>query len=115
MTHRCLGALLLAATLASPVLAQQAPPTQGQRQPGPEEMRQIMQATMGAMVGVMGPMTEAVIEAQLNLMARPEAAERIAVFKRHLFDALVKKGFSAEQALQIVLTTAPPAASPSAR
>lgn len=102
----------LAAALAWPAQAQQPP---APRQPSPEEMRQIMQATMGAMVGVMGPMTEAVIEAQLNLLARPEAAERIATFKRQLFEALVKKGFSAEQALQIVLTTALPAASPSTK
>lgn len=105
-------AAALAAALCLPAQAQQAP---AQRQPTPEEMRQIMQATMGAMVGVMGPMTEAVIEAQLNLLARPEAAERIAAFKRQLFDALVKKGFSSEQALQIVLTTALPSAAPSGK
>lgn len=110
------SALALSAALAAacclPAHAQQAP---AQRQPSPEEMRQIMQATMGAMVGVMGPMTEAVIEAQLNLLARPEAAERIAAFKRQLFDALVKKGFSSEHALQIVLTTALPSAAPSGK
>lgn len=112
MAHRLLPVAALCAALCAPATAQQPPAA---RQPSPEEMRQLMQATMGAMIGVVGPMTEAVLEAQLNLLARPEAAERIAAFKRQLFDALVKKGFSAEQALQIVLTTAMPAASPSAR
>lgn len=47
-----------------------------------------MQATMCAMVSVAGLMTAAVIEAQLNLAARPETAERIASFKKNLFDYL---------------------------
>lgn len=111
-------ALVLACPLAA--LAQQkpasaAPPAAVPAKPTPEEMRQIMQMTMGAMVSVMGPMTEAVMEAQLNVAARPEAAERLAAFKKNLFDALVKKGFTPEQALQIVLTTQLPAAAPAAK
>lgn len=87
---------------------------QPQQPPSPEQMKQIMQATMGAMVSVMGPMTDAVIEAQVNAAARPETAEKIAAFK-NLYDALLKKGFNPQQALQIVVSTAPPAAAPSAK
>jgi hypothetical protein len=97
-----------ALALALPSFAQQ-------QQPTPEQMQQIMQATMGAMVSVMGPMTDAVIEAQLNAAARPETAERIAAFKKNLYDALLKKGFTPAQALQIVLSTAPPSATPSTK
>lgn len=82
-------------------------------------MKQVMQATMeatlGAMTAAMGPMTEAVIEAQLNSAARPETAERLAAFKKNLYDALLKKGFKPQEALQIVLVTSPPSASPSAK
>lgn len=74
-----------------------------------------MQATMNAMTAAMGPMTEAVIEAQLNSAAKPDTAERIAAFKRNLYDALMKRGFKAQEALQIVLVTPPPSASPSAK
>jgi len=108
--------LLLAATLmglfASVGLAQsQSPP----RQPSPEEMQKMMDATMGAMVPLMGRMTEVMIEAQLKIAGRPETAERLATFKKNLFDALIKKGFTAEQALQITLATAIPAAAPSGK
>jgi len=89
---------------------QQAP-----QQPSPEQMRAIMQATMGAMVSVMGPMTEAVIEAQLNVAARPETADRLAQFKKNLYDSLVKKGFTPADALQITIASNPPSATPAAK
>ncbi len=107
-----LAPFITALTLCTGALAQQPA---AQQPPSPEQMRQIMQATMGAMVSVMGPMTEAVIDAQLNLAARPETATRIATFKRNLFDALVKQGFKEDQALQIVIATSPPSASPSTK
>jgi hypothetical protein len=74
-----------------------------------------MDATMGAMVPMMGRMTEIIIEAQLKVAERPETAERIAAFKKNLYDALLKKGFKAEQAMQITLATAPPSAAPSGK
>lgn len=95
--------------------AAQAQQPQQQQPPSPEQMKQIMQATMGAMVSMMGPMTEAVIEAQVNAAAKPETAEKVATFKKNLFDALLKKGFNQQQALQIVISTAPPSASPSSK
>ncbi len=106
-----LAPFIVALSFSSGAFAQQA----AQQPPSPEQMRQIMQATMGAMVSVMGPMTEAVIEAQLSVAARPETASRIAAFKRNLFDALVKQGFKEDQALQIVIATAPPSATPSTK
>ena len=78
-------------------------------------MKLVMQATMGAMVPVMGPMTEAVIEAQLNSAAKPETAERIAAFKRNLYEALLKKGFNGQDAMHIVIATPLPSASPAAK
>lgn len=86
-----------------------------QKQPSPEDMQKMMNATMGTMVPMMGRMTEVMLEAQLKIAERPETAERVAAFKKNLFDALLKKGFNAEQAMQITLATAPPSASPSSR
>ena len=113
MSIRKLAALAAAALLTLPVHAQQEPAQKPA--PNPEQMRQMMQATMGAMIPVMGQMTEAVIEAQLSAAAKPETAERIATFKKNLYDSLLKKGFTPEQSLQIVLATAPPSASPGSK
>lgn len=99
---------VLVGTIAS---AQQVP----QKPPTPEQMREIMQATMGAMVSVMGPMTEAVLEAQMAHAAKPETAERLAAFKKNLYDALLKSGFNGRDAMQIVIATQPPSATPPAK
>lgn len=114
MNHtRKLIAGLMAATLCSGGFA--APPATLCPGTSPEQMKQLMQATTAAMVASAGPLTEAVIEGQLRSAVRPESAIRIAVFKRNLFEALLKQGFREEHALQIVIATEPPAASPGAR
>ena len=105
--------LLLAMLLLAPISHAQEPPAQ--RQPTPEEMQKIMDATMGAMVPMMGRMTEVVIEAQLKIAVLPETAERIATFKKNLYDALTKKGFTKAEALQIVMATDIPSAAPMAK
>ena len=102
------AAVLLTLGVCSAQAQAQAP----QKQPSPEDMQKIMDATMGAMVPMMGRMTEVTIEAQLKVAERPETADRIAAFKRNLYDALLKKGFSGEQAMQITLATSPPSAAP---
>jgi hypothetical protein len=62
-------------------------------------------AAMESMLPMLEKMTDATIAAQLNAAAKPETAERIAAFKRNLYDALRKKGFTTAEALQIVLST----------
>ena len=108
-----LAAVLILAAGAQSALAQAAaPPYKPQT---PEQMQQAMQdtmkAAMGAMLDVVGPMTEAAVNAQTATAAKPETAERLASFKKNLYDALVKKGFTASQALQITVATNPPSAS----
>jgi len=44
----------------------------------------------------------------LRVMARPENADRLATFTRNYYDALIRKGFTREQALQIVIATGMP-------
>lgn len=85
------------------------------KQPSPEEMQKIMDATMGAMVPMMGKMMEIMLDVQLKVAEKPETASRIAAFKKNLFDALRKSGFSEDQALQIVIATSIPAASPGSK
>ena len=112
MRHKVSAIVLATLLLAAPCFAQEA---SAQRQPTPEEIQKIMDATMGAMVPMMGRMMEVMIEAQLKFAALPETAERIATFKKNLYDALQKKGFTKSEALQIVMATGIPSASPSAK
>ncbi len=70
--------------------------------PSPGEMLQVTDATLERSI-------ETQIAAQLKVAERPETAERVASFKKNLFDALRKKGFTAEQSLQIVIATPLPA------
>jgi len=99
-------------TLAASLLALTAMPSLAQTATPPpvvaEQMKQALQAVMAAMVPVTGPMTEAMIEAQLVAAAKPETADRIASFKKNLYDALLKKGFNGIDAMKIVVTTPMP-------
>jgi len=75
------------------------------RKTSPDEMRQVMESSMGVMGPMMGKVTEATIEAQLSAAVKPETATRIAQFKKNLYDALVRQGFSEERAFTIVVNT----------
>lgn len=93
--------------VAHSVFAQVLPPPR----PSQADMQKGMESAMGAMTPLLGQMAEAQIEAQLKVAERPETAERIATFKRNLFDALRRKGFTEEQSLQISSSTSFPIAS----
>ena len=73
--------------------------------PSPEEMLRVTDSATAANLATLERTTEAQLNAQLRLAERPESAERVASFKKNLFDALRKKGFTAEQAMQIVVAT----------
>ena len=61
---------------------------------------------MAGMFNQMGPMYEnmmqAMIEGTLKVFEKPETIERLARFSRRYYDALIKQGFTREEALQIV-------------
>jgi len=109
-----LTAIVVTISLGLATLVAQAQPA-AQKQPSPEDMQKTMDATRGALVPLMGRMTEVMLEVQLKVAERPETAERTAAFKKNLYDALVKKGFSTDQALQITISTALPSAAPSSK
>ena len=100
---------LLAALFALSTLAHAQ--AQSPQKPTPEEMQRMMDST-SSMLPMLGRMTEVQLEAQLKVAERPETAERIATFKKNLFDALRRKGFTAEQSLQIINSTPWPGAAP---
>lgn len=41
-------------------------------------------------------------ETVLGLLARPETAARVAAFKHNLYEALIKEGFTSEEAIQVM-------------
>ncbi len=61
----------------------------------------------------MAKMIEIMIQTQLKEGAKLETADKLATFKWNLYVALKKKGFSPQEALQIVLNTPLPTATPS--
>ena len=76
------------------VAAQGAPP----QQPAPQQLQQQLDM-MGPM---MGKMMEGMYAAILRTLARPETADQLATFMKNYRDALVAKGFTKEEALEIV-------------
>jgi len=105
MSRFAIAALLATLGIASGASAQ----TQAQsKQPSAEDVQKNMDAAMGSMMPMMERMSTIMIEAQLKVAAKPETAERVAAFKKNLYDALVNKGFTREQALQVTMATALP-------
>jgi hypothetical protein len=80
---------------------QPAPP---KAQPS-DQSQKSADAQMMALMAPMARITEAMLDAQLSVAAKPETAERIAVFKKNLYESLLKKGFSQDQAVAIVVAT----------
>jgi hypothetical protein len=78
-------------------------------------MQKIIDAMMGAMVSMTGCMTEVRRQAQRKVAERSETAGRVAVFKKNLCEALLKKSFNAGHAIEIMLATAPPSTAPSGK
>ena len=106
--------LLLAVCLGTQVrAADQA--TDAKKERTPEEMKQFMDATFGAMVPMMAKITEIAIQTQLKEGAKLETAAQLATFKKNLYDALIKQGFSKQDAFQIMLNTSLPSATPSTK
>lgn len=90
--------------------AQQAPAPKPA--PTPEEARKALEASMSAVSNAMTPMMakmmDTMIEQTLQRGEDPATARRIAIFKKNLYDALLKEGFSKDQALSIVVNTGLP-------
>jgi hypothetical protein len=91
---------------------QSSAPSTAQKPPNPEEMKKMMEASMGAVVPMMVKMADSMIEATLQRAEDPATARRVAKFKKNLYDALIKEGFTPVQSLSIVETTALPSATP---
>jgi hypothetical protein len=74
----------------------------------PNDMKRMQGEMMQVMVPYMSRMAEANLTATLTALSKPEAAERLATFSRNYYLALMKKGFTKEEALRIVGATSIP-------
>ena len=52
---------------------------------------------------MMGMMMKGMMKAMLEFFSEPETAEKLATFTKNYYDALIKKGFTPEQALKIII------------
>ena len=66
---------------------------------------------MDLMGPTFGVMMEQMMDALIEVLERPETAERLATFARNYYDALIGKGFTEEQALRLVIAIGFPALS----
>jgi len=97
------GTMALAEEQAGPEAAQEqqqaVPAARGNRQPSAEEVRQMMQGVMGPM---MGEMMSSMLKSLSKTLAEPQIAQNYATFTRNYYQALIDKGFTADEALKIV-------------
>ena len=90
--------------LSGVATAQTADPAAG-KAVTPDDREKAMSSAFAQLAPLQTRVAEAALELQLQVAARPETATRIAAFKKNLFDALRREGFTADQALQIVIET----------
>jgi hypothetical protein len=94
----CALALVLSASSGEAQNPPPGPPPAAPPQPTPEQM----QAQMGMMGPAMATMTENMYAGMLKALAKPESAEQLATFMKSYRDALVAKGFTRDEAMQIL-------------
>jgi hypothetical protein len=98
-----LAATLFLACTFTPVSRAQDVPVK--KQLTPEEQQKSMEAFFSTMVPAQAKAAEASLDLLTKYAERPEVADRIAAYKKNLFESLKKRGFTSEQALQITLVT----------
>ena len=92
--------------VACSVAAQQPTPDSAQRRA--QQAAEMMGPMMQQMAPMMQQMAVLTMEGTLAALAKPENAEHLADFTKHYYDALLKRGFTKEQALQIVMAVGIP-------
>jgi hypothetical protein len=65
-------------------------------------------AAMGFMGPMMGQMMESMMTGMFAALAKKEMADNLATFTKNYFEALLKRGFTREEALRIVVAVGVP-------
>jgi len=103
MGRKLAGLALLAFILAPAVARAEESEAPAQPPAAPQDVHQAMQQVGPAMT----EMITTTLDGLLAYMTRPETTDQMAVFVRNYYDALIKKGFTEEQALQIATSANP--------
>lgn len=74
----------------------------------PEQQQAMIQQQMDAMTPMFGQMMRAMMTATFDVLSQPESAEKLASFTRNYYDALIKKGFTKKEALNIAMSVGMP-------
>lgn len=104
------AAVLLAG--ASAVEAQQ-PATQTRSDSAASAFAKMMRSMMDEQTARLGAVVAVTTAARAEALAKPETAQNLATFIRNLYDALIAKGFSKDDAMRIVSSFAATATSSS--
>jgi hypothetical protein len=68
-----------------------------------QRQQRLLEQSMHMVTPMSGQMSRIAMEVQLELLAQPETAHKLAAFSHNYYQALVKAGFTEDQALQIVV------------
>ncbi|KPJ65496.1 MAG: hypothetical protein AMJ45_05105 [Syntrophobacter sp. DG_60] len=68
----------------------------------PEQQQKMIQQQMQMMAPMFGQMMKVMMETMVEVLAQQETADKLATYTKNYYDALIKKGFSEDEALQIV-------------
>ena len=74
----------------------------------PKEMQSTLEQSVNAMLPSMKKILEVSMQAQLDVLAKRDSADQIAAYARNFYDALVKRGFGEDEALEIVKSVGVP-------
>ena len=94
------GAVLFA--VYAPATSAQQPTTAAKPDSAGAAMETMLRSMMDQQTARMGQLVAVTMTARLAVLAKPETAQNLATFVRNLYDALIAKGFSKDEALKIV-------------
>jgi hypothetical protein len=92
--------LALALVLSAQTVAAQQPAKSDSVVRQAQQMQAQMMQSMAPMMQQMAVLS---LEGTLKALAKPENAQLLAEFTKNYYDALIKSGFTPEQAIQIVI------------
>ena len=101
--------VVLLAVAPALALGQQPSPTPTRRDTSAAAQMQQMMGMFNQMGPMYATMMKSMIEGTLKALAEPENVERMAAFTRRYYEALMKQGFTKDEALQIVAGVGVPA------
>lgn len=99
--------VLVAAALYLSPLAQ-AEETSGPSHARKGDIGKERKSMFNGMSPMFGQIVEAMMEATLKVLEKPETTQRLATFNKNYYDALLAKDFTEEQALKIVMSVGIP-------